>query len=407
MRFRKTINFGRMKNKILKIAIENWNQRFVGTSAIELSEELKIDHKDVLNYLYELKDKGKGSLREGVKLGSIKLIFDEKKNDKKTKIKEVNTVIFFPSKKILTEYFNKKIKPKSDKGEFLNRLHKGYSQIHLFYFVIEVLNKYFNHLERYDIYDDITGGCISMNDEYIRNLPEKEWYKYYFEIRYGKRKLVDNKLTVSVVLKDLADLSKREQKYWEHFEIKNPVFLDSDTEFEKFYLRHFEGEFVNIYDPLSIIQSKIKSINNLFTNKKLFKNEENRNLIYPIENTLRNYCYCNKELYKLIGPDSLNKKLLENLLIDKLNFKKGNLLNKESQRPLSKIQLLKLLIRNKGSKALIGSIWSEIKENRKKDAHEIIKPQISNINYYEKFKENCKQLCMALEILQKELDILV
>ena len=107
--------------------------------------------------------------------------------------------------------------------------------------------------------------------------------------------------------------------HWASHEIEKGVeFVKEDPEFEKYYRTMFEGEWVSYEDPLQEIRNVVECINNL-TDRivcgKLFRNtSENPHLRYIVRNTVKAYQDVHKELYKLLGADSLDKNVLQALL---------------------------------------------------------------------------------------------
>ena len=238
-----------MKEQILKIAVKDWKENFGGISALSIAKKLSVSHQEVLECFSTLKDEGKCTLRENVKLHPISIKLDAKGCGDIKEEGEVITTMFFPSKQILKQQFEMENK---DYGTFLNRLHLGNSQIKLYYFDPEVLSKYFNHPERYHISDDIIGGYILTKDEYYFSLPsDKRDENIFAQIRYGKRKLVSSSIAIAVILHDLSELPLNEQKYWESYEIDKPIFSNVDHDFEKYISQNFEAKFVDYEDPLT------------------------------------------------------------------------------------------------------------------------------------------------------------
>jgi hypothetical protein len=184
-----------MKEEILSIAVQYWKENFAGISAWEVAKRLGIGHQKALRYIYSLRDEGKGSLNENVELYPVSFGVDRENNFVMGKERRVVTAAFFPSKGILKEQFEIEHK---DYGAFLNRLHQGDIQIEHCYFELEVLNKYLNHQEQYDIEDDVIGGHILTKDEYYFSLPEDTRDEHGFvQIRYGKGKSVEGSVVIS------------------------------------------------------------------------------------------------------------------------------------------------------------------------------------------------------------------
>lgn len=384
-----------MKEKILKIAVKFWKENFGGISALSIGHKISASHQDVLECFSILRDEGKGTL-ENVRLYPITV--DDMKGEG-----EVITTMFFPSKQILKQQFEMENK---DYGTFLNRLHLGNSQIKHYYFDLEVLNKYFDHIERYHIRDDVIGGQILTKDEYYLSIPEdKRGENTFAQIRYGKRKLVNSSFAIAVILYDLSELPLKEQKHWEHHEIDEPIFLDIDHDFGKYIRQNFGAEFIEHEDPLTGIIEKIESINKLFIDVKLFNNTKNDYLKYPVINTEKSYFEAHQELYKLIGTDSLNKDLI--VIILKKNLKKSadDLIDNKTKRDKTLNTLFYTLFENVDSdgRNLIKSAWNNVRNPRVGIGHKIIKPTLQENNYIMQFRDDCEILLEAFEIIEKEI----
>jgi len=395
-----------MEEKIMSIAVQHWKEKFAGISALDIAEKLCISHQEALRYIYILRDEGKGTLKENVKLGRISFTFDDKGKLIKEEKGGVVATVFFPSKEILKRQFEIENK---DYGAFLNRLHQGDSQLVHCYFGLEVLTKYLNHPERYDIQDDVIGGHILTKDEYYFSLPEDTREENTFaQIRYGKRKLADGSVVIAVVLRDLSRLPLKEQKYWESYEIDNPNFSASDTDFEKYIRQNFEAEFIDHGDPLSKIIERIKSINGLCSalyNEKLFRNAGSDYLRHPSINTEEAYNDAHKELYKLIGPDSLNEKLIKHILLESLGKKDNDLIHKENKRKKEAIELFRMIFENLDTQdqGLIKNAWDTVGTARKGSAHKIIQPSLSQKDFVKQFRDDCTDLLRAFTIVEEEL----
>ena len=383
-----------MKQQIINIALSHWNERFVGISALDIADKLKISHKETLRYLEELKDENKGTLNENVTLFQISL--DLNNNDDNSKLPEpkpVTTHIFFPSKDILESYFQNNLKGFIKNGEYTNRLHRGFNQIELIYFDIKVLLRYLDNKEMYLLEDDVTGGVIRLNSEYYTNLTDDEIDNIWFDkVRYGKRKLINGNVAVSAILKDLSGLTKKEQSYWYGFELENPDFISGDEDFLRFVSRAYYGNWTESKDPIHDIKSNIESINEIFS-FKLYSRSENPYLRYPINNTFKEFADCNSELYKLIGPDNLKLSKAKKVYLELLNGKSEDLTHNKTGRTLSTIQVMDLILTKLNIElAEIYKVHLEIvKQNRIEGDHKITIPNQSKENYIEKFRQYCNE----------------
>ncbi len=311
----------RSRNSVLKYVVERWKQSFVGTSALELADRFSLTPSEVTRRLEVLVGQGTVYLRSA-QLGQAD-DFRESKADNgqiirfPTHWKMVDTVIAFPERHVLAEVFDQERK---DYGVFTNRLHRGDSQLHHYFFRQDVLDKYLQHPDRYLIKDTIVAGCLLTKDAYYFSLPEdKRDTETFAEIRYGKRKLQQGGIAIAAIAKDLSGLPYQEQQYWASYEIQaGTEFAKDDQEFEKYYRANFEAEWVSYEDPLEGIGNAVESINNL-TDRivcgKLFRNtSENPHLRYIVRNTAKAYQDMHKELYKSLGADSLDKSVLQDLL---------------------------------------------------------------------------------------------
>jgi len=232
----------------------------------------------------------------------------------------------------------------------------------------------------------------------------------FAQIRYGKRKLADGSAVVGVILLDLSRLPSKEQNYWAAHEIDNPNFSASDSDFEKYIRENLAGKFIDHEDPLSKTIERLEFINGLFGNTRLFRNVESDYLRYPSVNTEKAYNDAHKELYKLIGPDSLNKELIKNILLESLGKKDNDLRHEESQREKGTVELFRMIFENLDTQdqELIRSAWHKVKTRRTKSAHEIAQPTLSNKDFdkqdfVEQFRDDCTALLRALTIVEQEL----
>jgi len=393
-----------MKERILRIAVQHWKRNFAGISALDIAEKLCISHEDALRYIYILRDEGKGTLNEYVKLGRISLRVDDEGNLIKEEKEEAVTTVFFPSKEILKKQFEIENK---NYGAFLNRLHQGDSQLEHCYFGLEVLNKYLNHPEQYDIQDDVIGEHILTGDKYYSSLPEDTRDENTFtQIRYGKRKLADGSVSIAVILRDLSGLPLKEQEYWESYEIDNPNFSTSDTDFEKYIRQNFGAEFIDHGDPLRKSIERLSSINRLFGgNARLFRNVGSVHLRYPCINMEKAYNDAHEELYKLIGPNSLNKELIKRILLRLLGKEDDDLVHKESQREKGENELFRMIFENleAADQKSIKTAWDIVDRAREKNAHEITQPALPQKDFIKQFKDDCTVLLGALTVVEEEL----
>jgi len=388
------VSWNLMEQQIIDIAIKHWNRNFSGISASDIAEKLNLSHNEVMECLEKLKEGNKGTLNQNVSLGLVSINIDEETEEVKTEHSTIVTHIYFPSKEILENYYSKNLNVFINNGEYKNRLHRGFSQIDLVYFEVNILDRYLRNREIYSIDDDVTGGLLKLNINYLDTLTDEEIEnKYFNKIWYGKRRLLSGHISVSAILHDLSEMPVKEQSYWYGFEIENPKFSENDNDFSRFVTRAYYGELVDSNDPIFEISKEIKGINKIF-GFDLFLNYENTYLTYPINNTLKEFADCNSELYKLIGPDNLKYKSIKKVYLDYLKGKLDDIIHSESNRAFSQIQILTLIIEKLDKELAIEfkEVWETIKSNRIIADHKISKPNYLPANYIDSFRLNCDRV---------------
>ncbi len=393
------------KQEILNYTIVHWQNNFTGISAISVADEFSYPHEDILAVFEELHNEGWGNLRKNVKLFQITVPQDKGVwSDWYGDVQEIETNIFFPAESILTEAFFSGPLARSNLPEYLIRLHKGYSQIGLAHFSLNVLKKYLDHPEIYDIEDTVAGGMLTSNAEYLEILEaNNEEIEGIIFIRYGKRLLVNDQVIVSAILHDLSEMPASEQRHWHAHELEEPSFAQNDPDFEKFLKRNFEAEWIDYDDPLEKVIAEISRLNGS-TEGNLFTRQQNAYLVYPVTNTYKNFCDSCSELYKLVGPDNINNEFIKNLLVKHFGCVDTEFFHSESGRPLSKIQLLKLLAQNLNSDNRLIDVIEEIKEHRVSADHRIIEPKNASVNYVAEFRRICEDLFSALTMFADDIE---
>jgi len=383
------------ESDILRFIIDWWKQHFTGVSALDISGHFENPHEEIIMRLRSLADKGKIHLRDG-SLGRMRITKSANANETPT-IKYLgmtDTLIAFPNRQVLEKVFAKE---RNTYGFFTDRLHKGDSQIQHYYFSQDVLDKYLSYPDRYFISDDIVGGDILTKDAYYFSLPEDGRDKQTFaQIRYGKRRLIDGSISIAVIAIDLSNLPLKEQMHWASFELEAPEFAKEDKEFRKYIYETIEGQFVNYVDPLRRIFETVQNINNIIGRKLFRKDVENPYLIYPVKNTKDAYQNGHKELFKLFGPDSLDQKVLVEILRDRLGVEEKELRGRE-RKYKGNWALLKMLVEKIPGASFepLGQCY----EARQEDAHNVDKAELLKIDLRETFKHDCQDILKTFEIL--------
>lgn len=383
-----------LKQKIVGYSIEHWHNNFTGVSGIDVAGHLGLPHEVVLRAFDELEQEGKGTIRRNVTLYQVSVSVD---GPMLGETKPVVTSIFFPSAELLTESFYSSPLHQSNIPEYKARLHKGGSQTQLVYFSSEVLRKYLDHIEIFEVEDFVTGGYILRRDGADFPL-----------FRFGKRKLAGGQVVVAAILWDLAELPEKEQAYWYSYEVENPHFTREDPDFVVFCKRDFEAEFLDDGDPLQNVLAEIGNINRLLKIKGngLFSAGSNLYLSYPPVNTYKSFCDSCSELYKLVGPDSLQEKVLRDLLTTYFNYQQQNFSHPDTGRPLGKLDLLKRLCGELECEKL-PLVIERIKQHRINADHRVIAPQRESKDYLADFRNLLRELCEALHQFRSRLEMLV
>jgi hypothetical protein len=376
-----------LKNKVLELAVEHWNKNFGGTSALTLQSKLALSNEEIMRLMEQLCDQGKGTINANVELFSIKI----DPENPKCEIPKAPTIthIFFPSKEILNEHYYTSKLVRDALPEYQIKLHQGANQIELMYFSDEVLAKYFSHPEFYEINDSLAGGDVTAKNE----APENR----YLYVRYGKRKNSDGKATVTAIVKDLANMSPEEQRHWHSYEVKEIEYQQDDINFQRFLARTYDGAWVDFPAPLKNLSQALIDANNLFVTGILFKRTDNDHLRLPVENTKKSFYDSCSELYKLIGPDSLDQKVVKKYLIDVLGVDPSELIHKESGRPLSTLQLIDLIEMKLGLDNAFSKAIRAIGEYRIEADHKLTKGEISTENVVDSFVELVVSFTKKLE----------
>lgn len=230
-------------DRVLELSIAQWNRTFGGSSALDICDKIDLSNDAVMLLMEKLCEEGKGSLNRNVELYVINIVPESPKLEIPSK--PTVTHVFFPDKQLLTEHFYSSHLVREKYPEFKNRLHQGAHQIALVLFSDEVLTRYFDHPELYEIDDSLAGGHILAKSE----APENR----YLYVRYGKRKLLNGRTAVTAIYKDLYAMSAEEQRHWHANEINGSEVAKNDPNFELFLARTYEGEFVDFPSSLSDI----------------------------------------------------------------------------------------------------------------------------------------------------------
>jgi hypothetical protein len=371
----------------LRAAVNGWFKNFAGTSALDVARDLSLDHAVVMQLFEHLATAGYGSLNKDVRL--YQMSFDPENISAGFKNEVVVTHIFFPSKQVLRNAFYSSDLPKQHLPEYTTRLHLGAHQIGLAYFGEEVLARYLDHPELYEINDSLAGAEISS----MSSRPEDR----YLYVRYGKCRLKSGHIAVTAIYKDLSDMGNSEQRYWHSHEIDSPAIDKSDVHFQSFLARTYEGDFVDFQNPIARLLEAVAQVNKVFEPRLLFAKAENVHIRLPVGQTYKSYCDAASELYKIVGPDNMSQSSLKNLLTNDFGVQANDLVHTESARPLSTLQLFALLEDKLGNPGLFTEPLRMIGHLRVTADHKVLKPDAVTKSYSRDFAQMCDSLAQALE----------
>lgn len=384
----------RLEKKILIECAKSWGKTFGGISALDISDKFKISNRKAMGIFERFVSKGLGTINANVTLGYIKFRVPPSEDSFKTGTKV--THIFFPSQSVLKDYYYESSLSREDFPEYTKRLFLGAHQLKLVLFKDEVLQKYFSHQDKYEINDTLAGGDItSIGEDMDEN---------YIYVRYGK-KLIDGGYTaISVIMKDLHTMSVAEQNYWSAYELKSAILDQNDKNFQLFLKRTYDGEIVHFPDIFSKLKESLNKVNRNFSNRPLFNRLENSHLRSPVENTNKSFMDICSELYKLIGPDNINDKVLHEFVLNKLKLTLDDIKHKESGRNFSTMQLIDFIQNRLTVKTNLTDIIKKIQEYRTEADHKILTETKSDENYVKKFNLLCLDLISELELFAKSIE---
>ena len=375
----------------LASTVNGWFKNFAGTSALDVARDLSLDHALVMRLFEELAKTGHGSINADVTLYQVS--FDPENIAAGIKHEPVVTHIFFPSKQVLRDAFYSSSLPQQRLPEYTTRLHLGAHQIGLAYFAEEVLARYLDHPELYEINDSLAGGDVSALSSTLEDR--------YLYVRYGKCRLRSGSIAVTAIFKDLSDMGPSEQRYWHSFEIESPDIDKSDAHFQNFLARTYEGDFVDFDDPIRRLLEGVEGVNKTLDPNNLFAKAENIHLRLPVEQTYKSHCDAASELYKIIGPDNLSQPTLKDLLTKDFGMTPEDLKHAESGRPLSTLQLLALLEEKLKVPGLLTKLLRPLSQLRVAADHKVLEVETETRSHSREFAEMCDELAVSLEELAR------
>ena len=371
-----------IQKAILSECADRWFKNPAGITASDLARKFGISNEEACKEVELLCEAGYGKMNRDADF--TELSFDLENPQAGFISHPLRTHVFFPSEQLLADAFYGSKLSRQNLPEYVVRLHLGAHQYGLIFFDEEVLSRYFEHPEFYEIEDSLAGGSIATTSE-----AGEDRHLY---VRYGKCRLNTGRIAVSAVHKDLAHMGASEQRYWHAHEISAPSIDRTDDNFQRFLGRTYEGAWVEYPDPIRNLLTEVVGANSDLNPLSLFTRTENVHLRMPVEQTYKSYCDCASELYKVVGPDALSQPALKALLQDRFGHTQEDYIHPESKRPLSSLQLLGLLESNLGVPDALNGPLKKVAKLRIEADHKILEPQTSNRSYSSDFANLCSEL---------------
>lgn len=371
-----------IQKAILSECASRWFKNPAGIAASELAREFGISNEDACKEVESLCEAGYGKMNRDAEF--TELSFDTKNPQAGFTHTPIKTHVFFPSKQVLADAFYGSELPRQNLPEYVVRLHLGAHQYGLVFFNEEVLSRYFEHPEFYEIEDSLAGGSISTSSE-----ASEDRHLY---VRYGKCRLNTGHVVIIAIHKDLAHMGASEQRYWHAHEIVEPLIDVQDENFKRFLGRTYEGAWIEYPDPIRNLLAEIAGVNRDISPLLLFTRTENVHLRMPVEQTYKSYCDCASELYKIVGPDALSQTALKSLLRERFGQTQENFIHPESERPLSTLQLLGLLESKLGVHDALNGPLKNVAKLRIEADHKILAPEATSRSYSIDFANLCTEL---------------
>lgn len=379
-----------LEKKVLDCAVEQWNKTHAGIASTDIARWIRSSNAKVMEAMIALEAAGKCSLNKNVKLFGVTISAGGIKVAKKA----TTSHVIFPNQDVLTDHFYESGLARQGLPVYVERLHKGAHQYAMVYFCEEVLAKYLDRPELYDVDDSLSGGHIqSRTDDEAT----------FIHVRHGRRRLANGTSAILIPYTDLARLDEAQQRYWHGFEVPNPEVASTDQHYSKFMLRTFDGAFVDYENPLENLLDTLKDVNGRFGESVLFRHTENPHLRAPVRNTEKAFYDACSELFKIIGADSLVASTIKEILINDFGTKEEEFTH-GSGRALSPFQQLQLLEAKAGIDRQVTTVIDEVKRYRVRADHAIVDPLPSTIDFVQKFHALCNDITHALIFFARKLE---
>ena len=129
------------------------------------------------------------------------------------------------------------------------------------FFEADVLNLYTSHPDKYELNTDFFEGVLETTNTYFNELESSERLDEYIRIRFGYHRKKDGTLCIVVVLSDLKEAPKTEQRKWGPFIVDKSSLSKEDKRFKMWYDRYIEGSWEVESGPRKRLSHIIEKIN--------------------------------------------------------------------------------------------------------------------------------------------------
>ncbi|MGB6837512.1 MAG: hypothetical protein WBF66_07405 [Dehalococcoidia bacterium] len=173
---------------------------------------------------------------------------------------------------------------------------------YLVFFDRAVLSRYRASPDLYVLEEDDMGGELSTSAHLESG----------FRVRFGFRRLEDNRICVAALGWDVKALPKEERVMWSGHLIQAPVFAEDDPAYQRWVKRNLEGSWDVEDGPRVHIERLVRLISALTRQTlgtPLWRFEANPLINYPIAENTDAYAKAHLELYRLL-IDGLDKDVL-------------------------------------------------------------------------------------------------
>lgn len=292
-----------------------------------------------------------------------------------------SNAVLYPTSKALEEINPDQTKP------YTALLEKGSAQLKLIFFNIEILERYANN-PRFRIVDFGYRGSIWPKDEYYDNSSLEHEYIKDYGMAYIDRPELER--AIGVFLRDLSNLSPRQQMMWKGFEISDKVKCKIHA---NFHANLILGEWVSDYwifhallEEMIVINKQCKKMaipelfNKTFDTDPYNTPDGYRNIFLP---TLKNYYDFVLVLEKIVVQNISIKAFLKDTSIIRAIDRKDETGRDKGSLKMFEEWLEKNIRTQENLRELIVAPLRYLRSIRQKPAHELNKNDY-DIELYQK-----------------------